>query len=137
MFLFLNTVLIQWFYIKHSTIETSAFGSEFVAMKIFMETLQGIRYKLGMMVVPISGPSYIYGYNMSFICNTQIPESTLKNNISYICYHAVCESVAIGYSLTGHVGTNENCADLSTKLLYAVNRRFCVSNFSTNTYDYL
>ena len=59
-FIFLNTALIQWFSKKQATINTSIFGSEFVAMNIFMDTLQGIMYELRMMGVPISGPSYIY-----------------------------------------------------------------------------
>ena len=72
------------------------FWEEFVAMKVFMETFQGIRYKLRMMGLPISVPSYIYGDNMLIIHNTQIPESTLNKNINSICYHAIRESVAIG-----------------------------------------
>ena len=47
-------------------------------MKFFMETLQGIRYKLRMMGVPIYGPLYIYGDNMLVIHITQRHESTLK-----------------------------------------------------------
>ena len=53
----MNTALIQWFSEIQVRIEKSVFGSEFVVMKIIMETLQGIIYKLRMMGVPISGPS--------------------------------------------------------------------------------
>ena len=60
-----------------------------------------------MMGVPISGPSYIYGYKMLFIHNNQNPESKLKNKSNYICYHAVFEFVEMGESLTGNVGTNK------------------------------
>ena len=60
------------------------FGAEFVATNIIMETLQGIRYALRMMGIPISGPSYIYGDNMSVIHNTQRPDSTLKKKSKYI-----------------------------------------------------
>ena len=55
---------------KQATIESSVFGTEFVALKQGMETLQGLCYKLWMMGVEISGPSYIYGDNMSIIHNT-------------------------------------------------------------------
>ena len=72
-----------------------------------METLQGIRYNLRMMGVPIYGPSYIYVDNVSVIHNTQCPESTLKNNSKYILYYAVHESITIGDYLTVHVGTNK------------------------------
>ena len=102
------------------------FWAEFMAMKIFMETLRGIRYKLRMMGVPISGPSYIYGYNMLFIHNIQRPEPTLRKKSNYIFFHADSKSIVMGDSLTGHVGTNKNCADLATKVLYGGKRRFHV-----------
>ena len=97
-------------------------------MKIFLETLSGIRYKLRVMVVPISGPSYIYGDNISVIHNTQRHESTLKNNSDSIFYHNVCKSVAMGESLTGYVVTNKNYADLATKVFYGGQFRFHVLN---------
>ena len=49
--------------------------------------------------------------------NTQRPESTLKKKSNQICYHAVRESVAMGESLTAHIPTNENPADLATKVI--------------------
>lgn len=82
-----------------------------------MEALLGIRYKLRMMVVKLSGPSYINGDNMPVIHNTQRPESILKKKSNSVCYHAVHESVAMGKCLTGHVPTNDNPADLCTKLI--------------------
>jgi hypothetical protein len=121
-FIFINRALIQWLSKKQATIETSVFGAEFVAMNIGKESLRGLRYKLQMMGVPIDGPSLIYGDNMSVIHNTQQPESTLKNKSNSIAYHAVQESVAMGESLTGHVGTNDNPADLATKVLYGKKR---------------
>ena len=106
-------------------------------MKIFMETLLGILFRLRMMGVPIYGPSYIYGYNMSVIHNTQNPESTLKKKSNYNCYHDICESFAMGESLTGQIGTTKNCADLENQVLYGGKRRFLVSNLSYDIYDYL
>ena len=63
-FVFINGALIQWLFKKQATIKTSVFGAEFVAMKIGMELLRGLQYKLRMMGVPIDGPSSIYGNNM-------------------------------------------------------------------------
>ena len=65
--IFLNNDPIAWLSKKQETIETSVFGAYFFAMKIGMETLRGLRYKLRMMEVPILGPSLIYGDNMSVI----------------------------------------------------------------------
>ena len=46
--IFLNMAPIVWFSKKQTTIETSVFGAEFVAMKQGMETLRGLPYKLRM-----------------------------------------------------------------------------------------
>jgi hypothetical protein len=70
-----------------------------------------------MMGVSVSGPSYIYGDNMSVIHNTQWPESTLKKKSNSICYHARRESVAMEESLMGHISTHDNPADICTKLI--------------------
>jgi hypothetical protein len=53
---------------------------------------------------------------MSVIHNTQRPESTLKKKSNSICYHAVQELVAMGESRTGHASTNDNPADIATKI---------------------
>jgi hypothetical protein len=55
---------------KQATIETSVFGAEFVAMKHGIETLRGLRYKIRMMGIPLTGPSYIYGDNKSQVTNS-------------------------------------------------------------------
>ena len=116
-FIFVNSALVMWMSKKQPTVETSVFGAEFVALKHGVETLRGLRYKLHMMGVPISGPSHVFGDNMSVIYNTQKPESTLKKKSNQICYHAVRESVAMGETLTGHIATAENPADLATKII--------------------
>ena len=72
-----------------STIETWVLGTEYVAMMVRMETLYAIQYKLRMMGVPISGPTYIHGDNMSVIHNTSKPKCNA------IAYHAISKSVAM------------------------------------------
>ena len=99
-FVFLNTALIDWLSKKQATIESSVFGAEFIAMKTGVEALRGIRYKLRMMGVPLTGTTYIYVDNMSVIYNTSRPESTLKKKSNSICYHAIREAVASGEMLT-------------------------------------
>ena len=84
-FIFLNTALVNWLSKKQATIEGSIFGAEFVAMKTSLKALRGIRYKLRMMGVPLTGPVYVYGDNMSVIYNTSPPESTLKKKRNSIC----------------------------------------------------
>ena len=79
--IFMNISLINWYSKKQSTIETSVFGAEFVAMKVEIEALHAIWYKLRMMGIPISGASYFFGENMSVIHDTSKPELTLEKSI--------------------------------------------------------
>ena len=116
-FIFMNSAPIAWMSKRQATCETSVFGAEFVAMKQGIEALRGIRYKLRMMGIPISGPSYIYGDNMSVVKNASLPESTLNKKSNSVCYHAVREAVAMGECLVAHISTNENLGDLATKLI--------------------
>jgi len=134
--IFVNMALVQWLSQKQSTVESAVFGAEFVAMKQGVECLRGLRYKLRMMGVPISGPSYIYGDNMSVIHNTQRPESTLKKKSNSICYHLVRESVAMGESLTSHISTHDNLSDILTKVTFGAKRRKLVSKVLYDIYDH-
>ena len=54
---------------------------------------------------------------MSVIYNTQSPESTLKKKSNSICYHAIREAIAGGEMITSHIPTDQNPADLGTKVL--------------------
>jgi hypothetical protein len=76
--IYLNMAPIVWFSKRQPTVESSVFGAECIAMKNGIETCRGLRYKLRMMGVTLSGPTYVYGDNMYVVHNTQRPESVLK-----------------------------------------------------------
>ena len=120
---FLNSALIHWNSKKQAGIESSSFGSEFTAMKQCTEYIRGLRYKLRMMGIPVIGPAYIKGDNQSVLCNTTIPDSTLKKKSQSIAYHFVREGVARDEWRTAYVNTHENPADLLTKSLPAGEKR--------------
>ena len=134
--IYMNMALVNWCSKKQTTVECAVFGAEFVAMRTLIETLRGIRYKLRMMGVEVTGPSYIYGDNMSVINNTSKPESILKKKSNSICYHFVREAVAMKEALTAHIPTLENVADLFTKVLYGGKRRNLVKQLLYDIYDY-
>ena len=113
----MNCSLIDWLTQKQATVEGAVFRAEFVAMKHGSESCRDIRYKLRMMGVPINGPTYVYGDNMSFINHTSKPHSTLRKKSNSICYHLVCEAVAMKECLTTHIPTLLDLADLLTKVL--------------------
>ena len=60
---------------------------------------------------------------MSVIYNTQKPESVLKKKSIAICYHYMRESVAMGECLTAHVRSEDNPADLCTKIMSGGQKR--------------
>ncbi len=125
--IFCNLAPIIWLSKQQGTIETSVFGAEFVAMKHGIKTLRGLRYKIRMMGIPLSGPTYVYGDNKSQVTNSSGPESTLKKKSNSICYHAILESVAMGETLLMHIRTGENLADFLTKTTSGAKRRKLVS----------
>ena len=119
---FLNGAPIYWFSKRQNSVETSTFGSEFVAMKQATEYVRGLRYKLRMMGIPVDEPAYVFGDNKSVLCNTTAPESTLKKKSNAIAYHFVREGVARDEWRTAYVNTEENLADLFTKCLNGAKR---------------
>ena len=114
---FLNNAPIYWSSKKQSSVETSTFGSEFVAMKQATEYVRGLRYKLRMMGILVDEPAFVFGDNKSVLCNTTMPGSMLKKKNNAIAYHYVREGVARDEWRTTYVNTDENVADLLTKPL--------------------
>ena len=119
---FLNGAPIYWSSKRQNSVETSTFGSEFVAMKQATEYVRGLRYKLRMMGIKVDEPAYVFGDNKSVLCNTTAPESTLKKKSNAIAYHFVREGVARDEWRTAYVNTDENLADLLTKPLSGAKR---------------
>ena len=105
-------------------------------MKTGAEALRGIIYNLLMMSVPLTGPTYVYGDNMSVIYNTSRPELTLNKKSNSICYHAVREAVASGECLTTHCKTGDNYSDMMNKVLYGYKKRDKVSRILYDIWDH-
>jgi len=63
---------------RQNTVESSTFGSEFVALRQARDMIVALRYKLRMFGVPILGPADVYCDNQGVVKNASIPESTLS-----------------------------------------------------------
>ncbi len=122
-FVYLNCAPVYWLSKKQTSCTSSSFGSEFVAMKQCCEYLRGLRYKLRMMGIPCVGPAYIHGDNQSVLASCGIPDSILKKKSQSIAYHIVREGAARDEWRTSYVNTNDNEADLLTKLLPSGEKR--------------
>lgn len=113
--LYCNRSPISWYSKKQSSIETSSFGSEFAAMKTAVELSIGLRYKLMMMGVPLDGPVFIKGDNMSVISNSSVLESVLKKKSNSIAFHYTREAAAKGIIVATYEPSQTNLADMLTK----------------------
>jgi hypothetical protein len=75
---YVNNALILWYSKRQNTVESSSFGSEFVALRIATELIEALRYKLRMFGVPVEGPSNVYDCdNKSVVTNASVPTSVL------------------------------------------------------------
>ena len=113
--IFLNMAPIYWYSKKQNCIETSSFGSEFIAMKQCCEYVKGLRYKLRMLGIPVDDPCYVYGDNQSVLANVTIPDSILKKKSNSIAYHYVREGVARREWCMSYINTKCNPADILSK----------------------
>jgi len=113
---FLNRAPILWYSKKQNSIETSSFGSEFSAMKTGVELVEGLRYKLRMMGIPLDGYTHVRADNLSVVKNSSLPESTLKKKSNSIAYHYVRERAAADMIRVSYEPTATNIADMLTKI---------------------
>jgi hypothetical protein len=114
---------IIWYSKRQNTVETSTFGSEFIAAKIATELIQAFRYKLRMMGIPIDGPTNVFCDNEAVVNNSTKPESQLKKKHVAICYHRVREACAAGMIRVAKEDGETNLADVLTKNLNGVRLR--------------
>ena len=128
--LFVNRVPVTWFSKRQTTVETSTFGCEFIAMKTAVEHIEALRYKLRMFGIPIEGPTNVFCDNEAVFKNTTIPDSTLKKKHTTICYHRAREAVAACTMWVAKEGTATNLADLFTKPLMDSRRAFLLDRFT-------
>ena len=134
MLVYINSALVYWSSKKQNSVETSSFGSEFMAMKHCTEYVRGLRYKLRMMGIPCIGPTFIFGDNQSVLFNGALPASTLKKKSNSIAYHFVREGSARDEWRLAYISTHDNVADLLTKPLPAGDKRM---NFVRMVIHYL
>ncbi len=115
--IFCNRAPIIWFSKRQNTVETSSFGSEFIAARIAVELIEGLRYKLRMFGIPIDGPANVYCDNNSVVTNSSKPQSVLKKKHNSIAYHRVREAVAANTIRIAKEDSSTNIADMLTKPL--------------------
>ena len=115
--IYVNRAPIMWYSKRQNTVETSTFSSEFIAAKIAVEIIEGLRYKLRMMGIEVDGPTNMFCDNESVVKNATKPESVLQKKHCAISYHRTREAQAMGMVRIAWEDTKTNLADLFTKIL--------------------
>ena len=121
--IFINMSLVYWFSKRQNTVESSTFGSEYIAVRIAIEKIKALRYKLRMMGVPMEGPANLFVDNESVVKASMNPESTLSKKHVSIAYHLTRESFAAGIVSIYFINSKDNLSDLLTKVLPYRDRR--------------
>jgi hypothetical protein len=65
--IYLQNTSIIWHSHRQNTVETSTFGSEFVALRCARDLIVALRYKLQMFSVPIEGPDKVLCDNQGVV----------------------------------------------------------------------
>lgn len=115
--------------------ESSSFGSEFVALRIATtEMIEGLRYKLRMFGIPVDGPADVFCDNKSVVTNSTVPTSMLNKRHNSICYHRVREAQASRTLRVAWIKGEYNQADLATKTTIGTGPRheICDAIFHNN-----
>ena len=130
--IFLNRAPIVWYSKRQQTVETSTFSAEFIALKVCLEAIEHLRFKLRCFGIPIPDdePTYVFCDNESVVKNTTNVESTLNKKHSSVAYHHCRWSVAAGVISITHISTHENLADCFTKRLPASTRNYLFGNWT-------
>ena len=113
----INSTIIDWFSKKQATVESATYGSEFMAARQAVQQIIDLRLTLRYMGVPLDGPAWMFGDNLSVIKSGTIPASTLNKRHNALSYHTVRAAVAAGIVNLHHIPGDQNLADCLTKHL--------------------
>ena len=115
--IYVNQSPIVWYSKKQSTVEASSFGSEFNALRIAVEHVIALRFKLRMFGLNVKEYTCIWSDNEAVVNNSSIPSRALNKKHNAVSFHMVREVVASGAARVAHVSGIHNPADLFTKIL--------------------
>ena len=112
---FLNQTPIDAYTKRQSTVETTTYGSEFVAARTAIDQIIDIRTTLQYLGVPIIDKSYMFGDNRSVVTSSTIPNSTISKRHHLASYHRVREAIASKYISFHWKDGKSNPADILSK----------------------
>ena len=111
----LNKTPIDWFSKRQNQCETATYGSEFVAARTAVDQIVDLRYTLRMLGVQLTGPSWMFGDNLSVVNSSTLPSGKLQKRHNILNFHRVREAQAAGIVNFVHIDGKQNPADICTK----------------------
>ncbi len=130
--IYLNTAPFVWYSKAQTTVESSTFGSEFVALRIATDLFGGLWYKLCIVGVPIDSLTNVRTDNLSVVQNFTIHPPPLRKNI---ILSVITDCVKQSWQeLLGLLifPSKENSADMFPKPLRAVLLHYSAQCFFLN-----
>lgn len=115
LFVFLGSAPTSWSSRRQTSVSTSTYGAELMALKSAVEEERATRTFLRLLGVSL-GRTMILGDNMGVLQST-LPGSELKKKNYLLAYHFIRERLASGELVLGHVPSAANIADILTKVL--------------------
>ena len=116
--IFVNRAPILWYSKQQKTVETRAFSAEHIALKTCIEAIEGLRFKLRILGIPLRNktdqedePTCVYCDNKTVVTNGMKIESTLDKKHSSIAYHFTRYYVAAGIIALAWIDGKNNFAD--------------------------
>ena len=114
-FCYVNKTPVDWYSKKQTTVETAAYGSEFVAAKTATEQIMDIRQTLRYLGAPIGAKSFLFGDNRSVVTSATLPHSTLTKRHNILAFHRVREAIAAKLMAFYWIQSAYNLSDMLSK----------------------
>ena len=114
---YINSAPVIWYSKRNNTVETSTFGSEIIALKIAVEMVKALVYRLRMFGVPIQEETRMFCDHMSVVNSGPRPDCRLKKKHNSILFHKIREAVSTGEILINYEISETDIVDLLTKEL--------------------
>ena len=118
---YVNNSPIIWYSKCQNSVESSSFGSEFVALRIATYIIKALRYKLICFGILVEVSAEVFFDNMSVVKNLIITTSAFNKRLNAIRYHRVRGDQAAGILRFGWIPGEFNLADFFTKTTISEN----------------
>ena len=98
-----------------NNVETTTYGSEFTGLRTAVDQIHDRRYSAGSLGVPLQGPTYLFGDNLSTIISSTKSDGKIAKRWNILSFHRVREVVAHNIVKPFHIDHKNNTAGVLSK----------------------